>query len=102
MKLSSLCKSAMLSAFLISGTLLHTYILYLLYQEKHQKPEAVVPSKNTFEELPKAKTSLVYRTRNGSKYHYNPHCSPNDYYTCSLEEAQNAGLTPCLRCVVPE
>lgn len=41
----------------------------------------------------------VYRTKTGKRYHYDPHCNGGDYYEVTLSDAQNAGLTPCQKCV---
>lgn len=41
----------------------------------------------------------VYRTKTGKRYHYDSHCNDGDYYEVTLSDAQNAGLTPCKKCV---
>lgn len=41
----------------------------------------------------------VYRTKTGKRYHYDSHCNGGDYYEVTLSDAQNAGLTPCQKCV---
>lgn len=40
----------------------------------------------------------VYRTKTGKKYHYDNNCNGGTYYEVTLEEAENAGLTPCKKC----
>ena len=41
----------------------------------------------------------VYITKTGKKYHYDNHCNGGTYYTSTLNEAKNNGLTPCEKCV---
>lgn len=41
----------------------------------------------------------VYRTPSGKRYHSNPDCGGRNSYGTSIEDAQNAGLTPCQKCV---
>lgn len=42
---------------------------------------------------------IIYVTRTGQRYHYNPNCNGGTYYESTLEEAQARGLTPCKKCV---
>lgn len=42
----------------------------------------------------------VYRTKTGSSYHYENPCGNGTYYPITLEEAKNAGLSPCGKCVL--
>ncbi len=42
----------------------------------------------------------VYRTKSGKKYHYENPCGNGTYYACTLEEAINAGLEACEKCVL--
>lgn len=41
----------------------------------------------------------VYRTPNGSRYHYDPVCGGKNSYSVTLADAIAAGLTPCKKCV---
>jgi len=41
----------------------------------------------------------VYRTPTGTKYHYDADCGGKNSYEISLNDAKNAGLTPCKKCV---
>ena len=40
----------------------------------------------------------VFRTPTGKRYHYSPTCGGKNSYGISLDEALDAGLTPCKRC----
>lgn len=42
--------------------------------------------------------SGVYRTPSGKKYHFDAECGGKNSFEVSLDEAKNAGLTPCLKC----
>ncbi len=42
--------------------------------------------------------SGVYRTPFGKKYHFDEECGGKNSFVVSLDEAQNAGLTPCSKC----
>ncbi len=41
----------------------------------------------------------VYRTPSGKRYHRDSQCGGRNSYGTSIEDAQNAGLTPCQKCV---
>ncbi len=41
----------------------------------------------------------VYRTPSGKKYHNSPTCGGKNSYEVSYDEAIDAGLTPCKKCV---
>ncbi len=41
----------------------------------------------------------IYRTPTGKKYHMDADCGGKNSYEVTLEEAINAGLTPCRKCV---
>lgn len=41
----------------------------------------------------------VYRTPSGKRYHFNKNCGGKNSYEITMEEALNAGLTPCAKCV---
>lgn len=40
----------------------------------------------------------VYRTPTGKRYHFDAECGGKNSFAVSLEEAKNAGLTPCSKC----
>lgn len=42
--------------------------------------------------------SGVYRTPAGKKYHFDIECGGKNSFAVSLDEAKNAGLTPCSKC----
>lgn len=42
--------------------------------------------------------SNIYRTPTGKRYHYDVQCGGKNSYEVTLEEALNAGLTPCSKC----
>ncbi len=112
MKISNLLKTTVFSAFLISSTLLNVYTIRLLFKEQACKKAA--PSKESAAPVPfpasaaaaertmaytKTVTPILYRTKNGEKYHYDPHCSNNEYFQCTWQDVRSLGLTPCKRCV---
>lgn len=41
---------------------------------------------------------VVYRTPYGKRYHLDPDCGGKNSYAISLDQAKNAGLTPCKKC----
>ena len=43
--------------------------------------------------------SGVYRTPSGKRYHFDAECGGKNSFPISIEEAKNAGLTPCSKCV---
>lgn len=43
-------------------------------------------------------TSGIYRTPTGKRYHFNANCGGKNSFAVSLDEALNAGLTPCAKC----
>ncbi len=49
-----------------------------------------------FEDI--SKINSVYRTPSGKKYHLDVDCGGKNSFEVTLEEAKNAGLTPCLKC----
>lgn len=61
----------------------------LLSVESNVEIETVSPSK----------TSIVYITKTGAKYHEKENCSKGNYYTSTLESAITNGYTACKRCV---
>jgi len=42
--------------------------------------------------------SGVYRTPSGKKYHFDAECGGKNSFEVSIDEAKNAGLTPCSKC----
>lgn len=40
----------------------------------------------------------VYRTPSGKKYHFDAECGGKNSFEVSIDEAKNAGLTPCSKC----
>lgn len=40
----------------------------------------------------------VYVTPTGKRYHYSSHCNSGTYLPSTLQEALDAGLTPCKKC----
>ena len=40
----------------------------------------------------------VYRTPSGKKYHWDAECGGKNSYSVTMEDALNAGLTPCSKC----
>ncbi len=45
-----------------------------------------------------SKTSKVYRTPSGKRYHLDPQCGGKNSYSVTKTKAKNAGLTPCQKC----
>lgn len=43
-------------------------------------------------------TGTIYRTPTGKRYHYDVQCGGKNSYEVTLEDALNAGLTPCKKC----
>ena len=41
----------------------------------------------------------VYRTPTGKRYHFDSECGGKNSYKVGLNEAENDGLTPCLKCI---
>lgn len=41
----------------------------------------------------------VYYTKTGKRYHYINQCGRGTYYECTLDEAEQKGLSPCNKCV---
>ncbi len=42
--------------------------------------------------------SAVYRTPSGKRYHFDMECGGKNSFEVTLDEATNAGLTPCAKC----
>ena len=42
---------------------------------------------------------VAYRTPSGKKYHSDAECGGKNSYSVTMEDAQEAGLTPCSKCV---
>lgn len=42
--------------------------------------------------------NVVYRTPTGKRYHSDPDCGGKNSYKTTLEQAKEAGLTPCSKC----
>ncbi len=77
-------------------------------QEKPQQPtqqekpvETPKPPEQQTQQPPANPNSgrTIYRTKNGKRYHYDGNCNGGTYYPTTLEEALNARLTPCQKCV---
>lgn len=47
---------------------------------------------------PNSGGSAVYRTPKGKRYHFDPNCGGKNSYKTTLQQAKNAGLTPCNKC----
>lgn len=45
-----------------------------------------------------AVSSGVYRTPTGKRYHFDAECGGKNSYSTTMEQALNAGLTPCAKC----
>jgi hypothetical protein len=104
LKFSVFLKTTLLSTVLLSSTLLniHTIRLILKEHQEQQKTQMAwlkkrmdsIPSRSTH-----AASPVLYRTKNGDKYHYDPHCSNHEYFVCSQQDIQMLGLKPCKKCV---
>ena len=42
----------------------------------------------------------IYRTPTGKRYHYDPDCGGKNSYETTLDDAINAGMTPCQKCAI--
>ncbi len=51
------------------------------------------------ESVSPSKSSIVYITKTGTKYHMKSNCSKGNYYTSTLDSATQNGYTACKRCV---
>lgn len=63
--------------------------------------EVLVPETNTQTNVTvdnSNNTETIYRTPTGKRYHYDAQCGGKNSYEVTLEEALNAGLTPCAKC----
>lgn len=60
------------------------------------EPISSAPAEPTPAPSQDAKT--IYVTPTGKRYHYNPHCNSGTYIPSTLQDALDAGLTPCKRC----
>lgn len=45
-----------------------------------------------------AQTTKIYRTPTGKRYHFDAYCGGKNSYEVTLEQAIEAGLTPCKKC----
>lgn len=66
-------------------------------------PSTVVPEQPEQNEYPSQNeqpesTTVVYRTKTGTKYHFINPCGNGTYTEISLREAQELGLEPCDKC----
>lgn len=61
-----------------------------------QKPTTVLRITTTTEQV--EYSPIVYRTPHGERYHLDPDCGGKNSYQVSLQQALNAGLTPCKKC----
>lgn len=60
-----------------------------------------INSDNTYSDGSNTETNIsnkVYRTPNGTKYHFDSDCGGRNSYEVNLSEAIDAGLTPCKKC----
>lgn len=64
---------------------------------KKSKPSSSSTPKET--DINKDISNLVYRTPSGKRYHISPTCGGENSYEVTLDEATEAGLTPCKKCV---
>ena len=70
-------------------------------QEAARKAAAEKAAKQKAASTPQtAQGHHIYRTETGSKYHYCNPCGRGKYYEVTLEQALNAGLRPCEKCVL--
>ena len=104
MKFSVFLKTTLLSTVLLSSALLniHTIRLILKEQQEQQKTQ-MAWLKKRMDSTPSRSVSstshILYRTKNGDKYHYDPHCSNHEYFVCSQQDVQILRLKPCKKCV---
>ena len=66
-----------------------------------EKKEVTTEKKTTTEKVETTKKSTsrtVYRTPSGKRYHFDPECGGKNSYSVSLDDAKDAGLTPCEKC----
>lgn len=70
--------------------------------QKQTAAAAVVTTRKaaTTKKADSAHSRTVYRTKTGSKYHYENPCGNGEYYPVSLDDAIAAGLKPCQKCVL--
>lgn len=45
------------------------------------------------------RSTHIYITRTGKRYHYDDHCNGGTYFETTLADAMGRGLTPCQKCV---
>lgn len=75
---------------------------YATYDEAQASIKPTNSSNNNYEpnydNQPNSGGSTVYRTPSGKRYHFDPNCGGKNSYQTTLEQAKNAGLTPCEKC----
>ena len=55
-------------------------------------------AKTTAASADRESSVTVYRTSSGKRYHLDPDCGGKNSYAVSLQDAKDAGLTPCQKC----
>lgn len=103
----------------LSPLVLMLTTLFLFYVFKSIPPPYDAPFKTTYHEYVAQTTvttsestattqttqpstyagETVYRTPSGKRYHVDAFCGGENAYEVTVEEAMEAGLTPCKRCV---
>lgn len=75
---------------------------YATYDEAQASIRPASTSSNNYEpnydNQPNSGGSAVYRTPSGKKYHFDPNCGGKNSFQITLQQAKNAGLTPCQKC----
>ncbi len=61
-------------------------------------PTIEVPTTPSIDDNDDIAISEVYRTPSGKKYHFDAECGGKNSFEVLLDEAKNAGLTPCSKC----
>ena len=54
---------------------------------------------SSYSAKPTADENKIYRTPTGKKYHFDKECGGKNSFETTLEEAKQAGLEPCSKCV---
>ena len=54
---------------------------------------------SSYSAQPTADENKIYRTPTGKKYHFDKECGGKNSFETTLEEAKQAGLEPCSKCV---
>lgn len=73
------------------------YLTGRSYLGNGEVPEHNETSEITYKDN-SGQTTGIYRTPTGKRYHLNANCGGKNSFAVSLDEALNAGLTPCAKC----